>query len=178
VQPTKQLPKALIILLLLDVVVLAAFVWWMDATPDVSIAELLIVPIIFMINLITGIILRYGTTYKVTGKAFAFNSIISSLVFHCLFYAWFLYYDRTHFESFYFNRHGKQYELLLDRRDTSYSMLELGSGSALEFKRGMYEQHRDTVVLSDSTRRLFIYQTHLIGYPKNGDKIILKNEKK
>jgi hypothetical protein len=177
VQPYKQLLKALLILLILDIVVLAAFIWWMDATPDVSIAELLIVPIIFIINVILGLILRYKSIYIITGNAFVCNSVIASLVFHSLFQTWFHYYDRAHFKRSYFDLSGKKYELLLDKRDTSYSMFELGNGSALEFKHGKYEQHQDTVVLGDSTNRLFFFPNYLIGYPKNGDKIRLKDEK-
>ncbi|MBE9584025.1 DUF4040 domain-containing protein [Mucilaginibacter sp. JRF] len=175
-QVNKHLLKALITLLVIDVGLLAAFIWWMDATPDVSIAELLIVPTIFIVNLIIGLVIYYSTNYRVIGKAFAYNSVVASLVFHSLFYTWFLYYDRTHFDTFYFNQNGKQFEVLLDKRDTSYSMFEIGDGSTLEFNSGKYEEYQDTIMLGDSTRRLYIYKTHLVGYPKIGDKVILKTE--
>lgn len=70
---------------------------------------------------------------------------------------------------------GKEYELLLSRRDTSYNFYDrYHDGSSTCFMSGQYKLIRDTVYLTDSVNQMIVYKDTLIGFAK--DKIVLKEE--
>jgi hypothetical protein len=158
-----------------DLVILSAYIYWEKPTPDSVIAELIIVPALIIINLIIAGVTTFFSKKRYLGWTFLINGFLASFIFHYLFQLWFTYYDYVNFKNYYFERSGKNYRLELDRRDTSYSLLELNNGDAMEFKTGKYKQLSDRVLLADSASNLFIYQHHLIGYPKAGDNIALQD---
>lgn len=136
-----------------------------------------IIPVIISINLVLALIM-FLLRHKQIGWLLLLNVLIAPIIYQWYATTSYNQYAKTHFKSFYFNQNGKQYELLLDKRDTSYSMSMLGNGSSLEFKWGRFEHHKGTIVLCDSTQRMFIHHLHLVGYPKQGDMILLREENK
>jgi hypothetical protein len=176
-QPYKPLIVKLLILLIADTLLLAIFVWWIDATPDVAIGEMLMVPALVVFNLIAALVSRFIVKRKDFTQPLIINAIIAPIIFHWLFKLWFIYYDNTHFKQYTFALSGKQYELLLDKRDTSYSFMErLKSGSAIEFKQGHYIESEDYIELIDSSAHMRIFNNELLNYPSTGKQVQLNGK--
>jgi hypothetical protein len=177
VKTYQHLIKHILLLFLIDGIVLAAFIWWINATPDVSIAELLILPVIIVINIVIALILYYWLRNSGLSAAFAINMVISPVLFHYMFKAWFIHYDEVHFERYYFKSGGKQYEITLDKQYHAFILSDISdqhNGSTTGLIMGDYTMLADSIVLKDSVKRMVIINNRLKGYPKADDVIVLK----
>jgi phosphoglycerol transferase MdoB-like AlkP superfamily enzyme len=177
VKPYQHLIKHILLLFLIDGIVLAVFIWWINATPDVSIAELLILLVIIVINIVIALILYYWLRNSGLSAAFAINMVISPVLFHYMFKAWFIHYDEVHFERYYFKSSGKQYEITLDKQYHAFILSDISNqqnGSTTGLIMGDYTMLADSIVLKDSVKRMVIINNRLKGYPKADDVIVLK----
>ena len=157
----------------IDVILLSVCIIWMQATPDISIVEILLLPAIFIINIGLGVASKFiiPKLYAV----FLINSVLAAIIFHLLFNGWFTYKDHENFKRLDFTSSKKKYELLLDYRDTAYSFSDVSNiGSSTEFMRGQYKISKDSVYLIDTVNQMIVYKDTLIGFAKN--KIVLKEE--
>ncbi|MGZ3810402.1 MAG: hypothetical protein ACXVB0_21670 [Mucilaginibacter sp.] len=168
----KSLIVRVLIAIGIDIILLSVFIVWMQATPDVSIVEILLLPAIFIINIGLGIASKF--IIRRLYPVFLINSVLGALIFHLLFNAWFFYNDHKDFNRMKFELGKKSYELLLDKRDTSYSFSELFNGSSDEFMRGQYKISNDSVYLTDKVNTMVVYKDSLIGFSK--DKIAMKKQ--
>ncbi len=173
-------PKALLnillkiaILALIDVLLMWLLFFQTAHPTDALTSVFVIIPVIISINLVLALAM-FLLRQKQIGWLLLLNVLIAPIIYRSCAIASYNQYSKTHSKSFYFNQNGKQYELLLDRRDTSYSMFESGDGSSLELLRGRFEQHKDTIALCDGTQRMFIHRMHLVGYLGQCDMILLK----
>jgi len=62
--------KYLLIIFLIDIVVLSALVWWINADPSGAIAEIIILPVLLIINLIIAGALSFSRLKKILAVAF------------------------------------------------------------------------------------------------------------
>ena len=150
--------------ILLDVILLSVLVWWVNATPDVSLIEVLIIPALFTINIVSAVI-AYLFKKKVLCRFLAVNALASSIIFHFLIQLWFVYLHNTNFKQYDFTLKASVYSLTLDKRDTSYSLYQKGEGLSIEYKRGRFQHSRDSILLLDSLKRLIFVNDMLIGFP-------------
>jgi hypothetical protein len=162
----------ILIALCIDVLVLLGLVLWINATPDISIAGSAVIPSLIVINIGLTVVARF--TLKKFYLTFLFNIVLAPLIFYGLCWGWLSYQGYKNFIRWQFPANGKHYELLLDKRDTSYSFSELSSGSSMQFMRGQYRTSHDTVYLTDPVNQMIIYKDTLIGFSK--ESIVLKEE--
>jgi hypothetical protein len=125
VKPYQYILRTLLILALLDIIVLAGFIWWVNATPDISIGELLFIPAIAIVNVALAFIVYYWLRNTSLSIAFLYNAVIAPVIFHYLFHVWFVYYDNAHFKSYYFKSDGKQYEITLEKQYHAFTLSDI-----------------------------------------------------
>ena len=169
--------KNYIIITSVDAFLLCGLTIYINATPDVSIVEILIVPLIFAINIVLAILFRFTLQRKKWATVLFINSIIAVIVFHLFFKLWFYYYDYKNFKEYFFTINGKKYELNIDRRDTSYTFYELFDGSSVSFKEGKYTYKKDSIILVDDSKHLLVFNNKLKGYDSLGVSINLSKER-
>ena len=84
-------------ILILEIILLGLWIYEMKPDPSISIGIVLIVPILFGINLIIGLILYF--LKKPLAKIFLSNSIICPLIFYAFWSLWFMnYHERNNTE--------------------------------------------------------------------------------
>jgi len=168
----KSFFSCLLVIVCIDILVLTGLVVWINATPDVSIVTIAIIPSLIIINVCLTVVARF--ILKKHYLTFLFNILLAPLIFYGIWCGWFWYQEHKNFTRGQFQANGKYYELLLDKRDTSYSFSELYTGSSIQFMRGQYRMSHDSVYLTDPVNPMIVYKDTLIGFAKT--KIVLKEE--
>lgn len=156
----------------IDVALFFVFIicWW--PAPDESTIELLLLMAIFVINI--GLAVAFKYAIKSWYLTLVLNSIISVFIFHVLLTGWYTFQDRG-IRKMQFVTDEKNYELVLDRKDTSYSFYKnYKNGSSSRFMSGQYKISNDTVYLTDPVNQMIVYKDTLVGF--TSDKIALKDE--
>ena len=138
----KRLISIASMIILVDLILITSFIWYNKPTPDVSIGELMMIPIIIVVHLIVAMIISFfarGETMKLLAKLIISNAFVASLIFHGLWALWYSYYESHNFLRYDFEQNGKQIEIMLNKPDISYSFSDVSDpGSTTEFKRGLY----------------------------------------
>jgi hypothetical protein len=165
-----------------DVIILDSFIYWERPTPDVAIGELIMVPAVILSNPFVAAVvsfIKFFVNRKRLASVFLINAFVAALIFHGLWSAWYAHYEKQNFIRYvFYEMNNKQCELTLDKRDSTYSFSEINNpGTTTEFKRGGYQQHRNSIILVDSSRSLLIFNGLLFGYPSIKDTIHLLGEK-
>lgn len=155
-----------------DAVLFFGFILWWQPTIDESTIELLLLMAIFVINIGFAVASKY--TIRSWYFPLVLNSIIAVFIFHTILMCWYAYQDRG-IVKMTFSDDGKLYELVLDKKDTSYSFYEkYRDGYLIRFMSGQYKMSRDTLCLTDLVNQMIVYKDTLIGFEKK--KIVLKEE--
>ncbi|HVV56239.1 MAG TPA: hypothetical protein VHC47_12975 [Mucilaginibacter sp.] len=156
----------------IDAVLFLGFILWWQPSIDESTIELLLLTAIFVINI--GLAVAFKYTIRSWYFTLVLNSIIAVLIFHIILIGWYAYQDSGMVKMI-FSGNEKHYELVLDKKDTSYSFYEKYSdGSLNRFMSGQYKISNDTVYLTDPVNQMMVYKDTLIGFEKK--KIVLKEE--
>ncbi|PSG90901.1 hypothetical protein [Aurantibacter aestuarii] len=171
---SKRIIKYGIELLILEIILLGFWSYQMEPDPSVSIGIVIIVPFLFVLNIIIGI-LFYFFKSKLS-HLFFINSIVCPLIFFGIWNLWFMNYHDRISERFDFVIGEKNYEISLSKKSDYFSISDMtnqpnGSTTGLFF--GKYERKTDTINLTDGETKMFIIKKKLIGFPEKPNEIKL-----
>jgi hypothetical protein len=163
-----------IAILILEIILLGLWVYTMKPDPSVSIGIILIVPILFGINLIIGLILYF--LKKPLSKILLANSIICPLIFYAFWSLWFMNWSERNYEEYSFGIDNRKLEVSLSKTSDYFSISDMtnqpnGSTTGLYF--GKYVRKGDSIKLVDGKTKMFIVKNKLIGFPEKPNEIIL-----
>lgn len=171
---SKRIIKYGIGLLILEIILLGFWTYQMEPDPSVSIGIVIIVPFLFVLNIIIGI-LFYLFKSKLS-NLFFINSIVCPLIFFGIWNLWFMNYHDRISERFDFAIGEKNYEISLSKKSDYFSISDMtnqanGSTTGLYF--GKYERKADSIKLTDGETKMFIVEKKLIGFPEKPNEIKL-----
>ncbi len=171
---SKKVTKYGIGLLVLQIILFGFWTYQMEPDPSVSIGIVIIVPILFVLNIIIGILLNFFKSKL--SNLFLINSFVCPLIFFGIWNLWFLNYDDRISERFDFVIGKKNYEISLSKKTDYFSISDMtnqpnGSTTGLYF--GKYERKTDSIKLTDGDTKMYIVEKKLIGFPEKPNKIEL-----
>ncbi|MFV8360062.1 hypothetical protein [Flavobacterium sp. LS1P3] len=159
--------------LILETLFLGLFIYNMKPDPSVSIALVLIIPFLFILNIIVATVLYFFK--KEIAKLFFVNSIISPIIFYALWSLWFLDYQERNNKEYYFKIENKNFEISLSK--TSDYFLISDSENIGRVYGGKYETKFDSIILVDGKIKMAIINNKLIGFPESSKEIKLSENK-
>ena len=166
-----------LIALVLQVFLLGLWVYTINPDPSLSILVLLIVPVLFGINLIIGGILYF--LKKPIAKWFFINALVAPAIF----FAFWIYSQKTwnerNYEEYTFRLKDRTLEFSLSKNSNYFSISDVtnqptGSTTGLYF--GFYNWSADTLYLTDQQVKMFVVQDSLFGMPQFPDGISLEEK--
>lgn len=171
--------KQLIVITVVDVVLLGLFVYSTNPDPSIAIGIIIIIPIIFLINIFIGIVLK--ALKNKWANVILINSIIASLVFNELCSFAIERQTALNYKTFYFRDSDKDYELnfVLEKgkfKDSlTYEIYErISAGSITMGFGGRYKIKNDTLLLIDDSsinKNMKMFGNALYDYPETGKKV-------
>ncbi len=161
-------------ILILEIILLGFWIYEMKPDPSVSIGIVLILPILFGINLIIGLLLYF--LKKPLSKLFFANSLICPLIFYAFWSLWFMNYHDRISERYSFEIENRNFKVSLSKTSDYFSISDMtnqrnGSTTGLFF--GKYERKGDSIKLTDGETKMYIVENKLIGFPEKPDEIKL-----
>ncbi|WP_431472171.1 hypothetical protein I5168_00925 [Nonlabens sp. SCSIO 43208] len=171
---SKEILKYGIGILILEIILLGLWIYQMKPDPSTSIGIVLILPFLFGLNLIIGLIFYF--LKKPLSKLFLINSIICPLIFYAFWSLWFIYWNERNYEDFSFGVDKRKLEVSLSKTSDYFSISDLtnkpnGSTTGLYF--GKYERKGDSIKLTDGETKMYIIKNKLIGFPEKPTEIKL-----
>ncbi len=159
---------------LLEVFLLGLWVYNLKPDPSISIAIILIVPILFILNLIIGFTLYY--LKKPLFKLFLVNSIICPLIFYAFWNLWFMNYHERNNTVYKFALKNTVYELSIGKNDNYFYLSDENDNGRVYV--GKYENLEDSIILNDPEVKMYITNGKLYKFPeqKTGIKLIKTNK--
>ncbi|WP_405567140.1 hypothetical protein [Polaribacter sp. Asnod6-C07] len=162
-------------ILILEIILLGLWIYELKPDPSISIGIVLIIPILFGINLILGII--FYLLKKPLSKIFFVNSIVCPLIFYAFWNLWFMNWAERNYEEYSFGIDNRKLEVSLSKTSDYFSISDNtnqknGTTTGLYF--GKYERIGDSIKLTDGKYKMFIFENKLIGFPKSLNEIKLK----
>jgi len=161
-------------ILVLEIILLGFWIYDMKPTPSVSIGIVLIVPILFGLNLIVGLILYF--LKKPLSKIFFANSIICPLIFYALWSLWFMGWNERNYDEYSFGIDYRKLEVSLSKTSDFFFISDLTNqpnGSTTGLFSGSYERNGDSIKLIDGETEMYIIKNKLIGFPEKPNEINL-----
>lgn len=161
--------------LLIDTVLIGAWILYIQPTSDVTIFLIYVIPIVFFINLLPAIVFAF------IKKRYAIFLLINSFIAPFLLYVFWGFYIHINkvisIDTWEFNMNNNKYTIYMPEEGTSYSITyspEPGLSIGNENDRGTVSYRGDTIffIAVDSTS-YFIYNNHLYGF-KQQHKIKIK----
>ncbi|WP_316812935.1 hypothetical protein [Pedobacter heparinus] len=164
--------KGTIILALLDL----AIIWFWVKNEDLDGAAMyiyIVVPFVFMINLIIGGVLFFlKRPYSVM---FFINCISSSLIAFWLFTSEMTLQAKAAYDIWIFDLQDTTYRISKSNKYNEFNMsYSLHPGSSWSFINGTYKQHKDTLLLNADSIRMFIHSGKLYNFRQSKTPITLK----
>ncbi|TXE07944.1 hypothetical protein ES711_11005 [Gelidibacter salicanalis] len=161
-------------LLILEITFLGLWTYQMEPDPSVSLGIIIIVPFLFVLNIIIGI-LFYIFKSKLS-SLFFINSIVCPLLFFGIWNLWYMNYQDRISERFEFVIGEKNYEVSLSKKSEYFSISDMtnqqnGTTTGLYF--GKYEKKADSIKLTDGETKMYIVKKKLIGFPEKPNEIKL-----
>ncbi len=144
-------------------------------TPDISIALILIIPLIFGVSIVIGLLLLWLKVGDIAKIAFL-NSIIGSLIFYFLWTMWFDGWRERNYKDYLFNIGSVKFEVSLSKTSNYFSISDItnqpnGSTTGLFF--GEYQTKGDTIILVDGQTEMKIIGNKLFSFPQSETEIEL-----
>tara|TARA_R110001606_G_scaffold57688_1_gene138958 strand:- start:2233 stop:2766 length:534 start_codon:yes stop_codon:yes gene_type:complete len=172
---SKTILKYGIGILILEIIFIGLWIYELKPDPSISIGIVLILPVLFGINLILGIIFRL--LKKPFSKIFFVNSIVCPLIFYAFWNLWFMNWAERNYVEYSFGIENQKLEISLSKTSEYFSISDKtnqknGSTTGLYF--GKYERIGDSIKLTDGKNEMFIFENKLIGFPESLNKIKLK----
>ena len=159
-------------LIIIDIGLIWFWVYQIDPDPCISIGVFLLVPFVFVLNLIIGGIL-FLAKKKDYSKLFFINSIIASIIMLYLFEKGIDRHQNNRLESWEFTKADSIFRLTRWKKTNEFSMsYSLSPGSSWGFLDGKcIEKSGDWYLTSDSLKRKIINDEKLIGFRNPTDTI-------
>jgi hypothetical protein len=151
-------------------------IWWwvyqMDPEPSVSIGIILLVPFVFLINLIIGGILFFFKKREYS-RLFFVNSILASIMMFYLFGKGIDRHQNNRLESWEFRKADSTFRLIRWKKIDEFSMsYSLGPGSSTGFLNGKcIEENGEWQLTGDSFNMKIINDLELVGFRNKYDTI-------
>jgi hypothetical protein len=167
------LPKS-IILFGIDFILIWLWVYQIDPDPSVSIGILLLVPLVFILNLLIAGIL-YLCKKKNHSKLFLINSIVASIIIYYLFGKGIDRHQRNIFESWEFTKTDTIFSVIRYKEINEFSMsYSLDPGSSWRFLDGKCRFENNEWLLTTDSTKMKIKVNTLIGFKNPTDTIQMK----
>lgn len=172
--------KQQLIILLLDFILIWFWVQSIHPEPSISIALIIFIPVIIVINIIAGFVLIIFKS-KWSNSLFI-NTIFSPIIFYFFFTTAIQKGIDDNYKSFYFQKDNKNFEITFKVNNGKvsdslfYDFYGLGDGSSWTIGiSGHYRINKDTILMwTDSGRLMKMYNLILFDYPKKGDTIKIR----
>ncbi|WP_162550318.1 hypothetical protein [Hymenobacter nivis] len=160
----------LLILSIIDYLIIWFYVKQIDPDPSISIAIILLVPAVIVINLAIALLLHFIRRQFV--KVFLVNSIISAILMNIIFTQRIREHQKIRFESWTFKTANRSFEITDGKLDHSFSMSErITSGSSIEFLQGNFIVKGNDYYLTTDSSKYVIRNSFLYGF-RSKDSII------
>lgn len=161
------------LLVLLDVVVLWLGVWYIDPDPSVSISLLILVPAVFICNIIIAIIL--AVLKKRNAGLFVLNALVASILLFFLFDAGIDRHQHRLFESWTFTVNDTAYNMVCWKQEPSFSITKYnGNGGSEGVAYGAWIAKGEDIYLQAGVALYVIKGKHLYGF--GGDVIPMNKQ--
>lgn len=166
--------KEVFVLVLLDILIIWIWVKNENLGPGSAMVIYLVVPFVFVVNVIIGALLFF--IKKEYSTMFFVNSIIASIVTNWLFTAELSNQSRSAYDSWAFNLEDTTFHInkLNDHDEFGISYSNDG-GSSIEFMRGKYRQNKDTLMLKVDSGNMYIHENKLYNFRHSKIPIPLKS---
>jgi len=167
-------------IVVIETIIFRLWIYSEKPTPDVSIALVIIIPLIFATNIVVGLIFFFLGKRQISGVLFV-NAFVGSIIFYLLWTLWFAGWRDRNYIEYSFEIENTKFEISLSGAGNSFSISDItnqtnGSTTGLDF--GEFQIKGDTTVLTGGQAKMVILNNKLFGFPKapTGIEIIrLKN---
>lgn len=152
---TKTTLKYGIGILILEIIFLGLWIYQLKPDPSISIGIVLILPVLFGINLILGII--FHLLKKSFSKIIFANSIVCPLIFYAFWHLWFMNWAERNHEDYYFGIENRKFEVRLSKTSNYFSISDKTNqknGTTSELYFGKYEKIGDSIKLTDGRNKM------------------------
>lgn len=147
------------------------WVYQMDPDPSVSIGIILLVPFVFVLNLIIAGVLYYAKK-KEYSSIFLINSVTASIIIFYLFGKGIDRHQNKRLEQWTFQKADTTFSLIRWKETNEFSMTySLNPGSSWSFLDGHCENKNGKWILNADTISIEIDNDHLIGFRNQYDTI-------
>jgi hypothetical protein len=164
-------------LIAVDFIVIWILVYQMNPDPSVSIGILLIVPFVFVVNLVIAGIL-FWLKKKEYSRLFLINSIIASIIMYYIFDKGIDRYQNNRLESWEFNISDTTFSLIRWKEVNEFSMsYSMNPGSSFGFLDGKCELISNDWILKTDSIQMKIQGDFLIGFRTKLDTIKMRKIK-
>ncbi|WP_291153552.1 hypothetical protein [Flavobacterium sp. UBA7680] len=161
----------ILLLSIFDFIIIWLWVKQMNPDPSISIAELILVPSVVVLNLVIALILFFLNRKFVS--LFLINAVIAGILMHYLFAKGITRYKNERFESWEFNLQDTTYEITHSKIDKTFSISEsTNPGSSTSFLDGKFIEKEEIYLTTDSTEYK-IKNGYLYGFRNATDSIKL-----
>ncbi len=161
--------KKFIYILIIENILFAGFLLWFQPGRSIGIVIILIIPIIFVVNVLFGFLSHFLN--KNLSKAFFIMSLVSILMVLVQFRIWHTYEDKIRYETYNFRFDYKEYELTLSKNGNYFSLLDrTRKDVGIGIYNGNYYVRNDTTYLINknivykSEKGPFIYNEQFFNF--------------
>lgn len=167
----------LLVLIVVDIISIWIWVYQMNPDPSVSIGIILLVPVVFMVNLVVAVIL-FWQKKKEYYKLFLINAIIASIIMYYLFAKGIDRYQNNRLESWDFNIADTTFILIRWKNIDEFSMsYSTSPGSSWGFLDGKCQLIFNDWILNTDSIQMKIHDDYLIGFRPKLDTIKMRKIK-
>lgn len=166
--------KYSLILALIDILVIWLWAINSDLGPGSAMVVYLVVPFVFIINIIIGVILFFAK--RIYSSMFFINCIISPVITYWIFTLEMNNQYKEHFDHWGFNLRDTTFRITKSNKynEFSISYSEGPGSSSTSFLDGKCEQKKDTILLIADSISMYIHNDKLYNFRKSKDPIALK----
>ena len=174
----KQILKTLLIIIIIDILIIGVWTWYIDPNDSSSIALIILIPIVFLANLIIAGVMYFIKRYYT--QFFLLNAFISSFIFFFFFYCYIKtgsIVSKINREDYQFIMDNKSYNISYHTKDTNYYMFVSscsGEGFLNLYDQGIVKKQNDTIYFfSVDSNQYYIYKDCIYNF-KDFEKIKVK----
>ncbi|WP_243345949.1 hypothetical protein [Parabacteroides sp. FAFU027] len=161
-------------LTIIDFGLIWLWVYRMDPDPSVSIEIILLVPFVFVLNLIIAGVLLFAKK-KEYSSVFLVNSVLSSIIMFYLFGRGIDRHQNKQLEEWTFQKADTTFSLIRLKETNEFSLTySLNPGSSCGFLDGHYENENGNWILKADSMTMKISKDNLIGFRNPTDTIRMK----
>lgn len=170
---SSKLLKGSIILILEDILVIWIWAKNSDLGPGSGMVLFIALPLIIIINLITGIIIFF--TKSAYSSLFFINCIFAPLITYWIFTVEMNNQHKEHFDHWSFTLQDTTFNIYKwNKLNEFYISYSERPGSSTSFLDGKCEQKKDTLLLTSDSTSMYIHNDKLYNFRKSNHPIALK----